>query len=129
MLKRIVITGSIFITLAIILGAIAAHSLEKIISAEGIVTFEKGVKYLMYSGLGLFALGLNGKQLQFSLTSVYWLLCCGTILFSGNIFIYIFHEHIPALKPVVHLVPIGGMLMIIGWVVLTIKLVKTKVVS
>ncbi len=129
MSKRTVITGSIFVCLSIILGAIAAHSLEKVISTDGIATFEKGVKYLMYSGLGLFALGLNAKQLNFSIAPVYWLLLSGSILFSGNIFIYIFHEHIPALKPVVHLVPIGGLLMIIGWVTLTVQLVRTKVIS
>ncbi len=126
MKKNIVLTGAIFICIAIILGAIAAHSLEKIISTELIQTFEKGVKYMLYSGLGLLILGLNHEKFPFSMKWVYILLINGTLLFSGNIFLYVFHELSPGLKNFVHIVPIGGLMMILAWLFFIVKLTKIK---
>ena len=126
MSRPTVITGTVFITLSIILGAIAAHALEKVVSTDLIEAFEKGVKYLIYSGLGLLILGLNHDRFTFSMTLVYRLVIWGTILFSGNIFIYIFHDFVPVLKHFVHLVPVGGTLMIAGWVVFLFRLLRTN---
>lgn len=118
MKKSYTVVGLCFVFLSIILGAIAAHSLEKVVSADLILTFEKGVKYMIYSGLGLLAVSLNHDKFNFNPKWAYLLITIGTILFSGNIFIYIFHEQVPSLKSYVHVVPIGGFLMIIGWGVL-----------
>ena len=126
MQKNIVMTAAIFICVSIILGALAAHSLEKLLSQDLIETFEKGVKYLIYSGFGLLIIGLNKDRLKVNLKWFYILLLVGTILFSGNIFLYVFHETIPSLKNFVHLVPIGGLLMILAWAVLILKLIRLK---
>ena len=114
MAKSAVITAILFIFLSIILGAIAAHSLKNLIADELILSFEKGVKYLLYSGLGLLVINLNAEKFNFKLKWINRLLISGTLLFSGNIFLYIFHEQMPVLKNFVHIVPIGGFLMIIG---------------
>jgi uncharacterized membrane protein YgdD (TMEM256/DUF423 family) len=113
--KNYTIIAIFFIFLSIILGAVAAHSLKSVVSSELILTFEKGVKYMMYSGLGLLTISLNSHRFNVNLK---WALNCisiGTLLFSGNIFLYIFHEYIPSLKHFVHVVPVGGLLMIVGW--------------
>lgn len=126
------ITAVSFIFISIVLGAIAAHSLEKIISHELILIFEKGVKYLIYSGFGLLIIALNDNSFNFKMIWIYRLIIIGTVLFSGNIFLYVFHEQVTALKSFVHIVPIGGILMIIGWGILLVKLIrqsKTKEVS
>ena len=124
MAKSAVITAILFIFLSIILGAIAAHSLKNLIADELILSFEKGVKYLLYSGLGLLVINLNAEKFNFKLKWINRLLISGTLLFSGNIFLYIFHEQMPVLKNIVHIVPIGGFLMIIGWGLLLYKSIK-----
>ncbi|WP_027419958.1 DUF423 domain-containing protein [Crocinitomix catalasitica] len=124
--KQITITGTILILLSIILGAMAAHSLEKTVSAELIATFEKGVKYQMYIGLGLLVVGLNATHLKFKLNGFFWFNLIGILLFSGGIYTYTFHEMTPGLTNFVHIVPFGGTAMIIGWVLLLIKLIKTQ---
>lgn len=124
MSKKLVITGLIFILLSIILGAMAAHALEKTISPSLIETFEKGVKYQIYAGFGLLIIGFAAQQLRFSLTSFYWLTCIGTLLFSGCIYAYTFHEMIPALKSAVYIVPIGGSAMIMAWLILVIQTIR-----
>ena len=125
--KQISTIAVFFIFTSILLGAFGAHGIKDYVSEELILTFNKGVKYLMYSGLGLLILALNNDKFSFSLKWSYRLIVLGSILFSLNLFIYSFNENLPALKNFVHLVPIGGLLMIVGWGVLGVRLVKGKV--
>jgi len=124
MQKTITVTGSIFILLSIILGAMAAHALEKIIVPELIETFEKGVKYQLYTGLGFLIIGLNAQQLKFNLKPFYILNLIGVLLFSGCIYTYSFHELVPALKSTVMIVPLGGICMILAWIAITAQFIK-----
>lgn len=122
--KSITAIAASFIFVAITFGAFGAHGLKNYVTADLIETFEKGVKYLMYSGLGLLILGLNHLKFEFSMKWVYRLNIIGTLLFSVNIFLYVFHEQIPALKSFVHIVPVGGSLLIISWFIFIFKLLK-----
>ncbi len=124
MKKSIVTLAVFFIFVSILLGAFGAHGLKDMVSEKMLLTFDKGVKYLMYSGLGLLMLSLNDSQFNFNLKWSYRLIILGTILFSGNIFIYTFSEKLTGLTNFVHLVPVGGLLMIIGWGLLGFKLIK-----
>ena len=123
--KQITTLAVFYIFIAIVLGAFGAHGIKKIVSEEFIITFDKGVKYLMYSGLGLFILALNDVKFQFNLKWNYRLIILGSLLFSINLFIYSFHESIPVFKNFVHIVPIGGFLMILGWGSLGFKLLRS----
>ena len=122
--KQITTLAVFYIFTAILLGAFGAHGIKDFVSEELIITFDKGVKYLMYSGLGLLILALNDNKFEFSLKLNYILIILGSILFSVNLFIYTFHEATPVLKNFVHIVPIGGLLMIIGWGSLGVKLLR-----
>ena len=64
--KQFVITACILIALSIILGAFGAHGLKNLVEADAIEIFEKGVKYQMYSGLGLLVIGLSASKFNFS---------------------------------------------------------------
>lgn len=126
MKKQVVSIAVLFIFISILLGAFGAHGLKEIVSDKMLITFDKGVKYLMYSGLGLLILSLNDSKFTFDLKWTYRLVILGTILFSVDIFIFTFSEHLTGLKNFVHLVPIGGMLMIIGWGILLYHLLTKK---
>ena len=114
MSKKIVLTGGIFILLGIILGAMAAHALEDVISANLIETFEKGVKYQFYVGLGILVVGFNADRVPFNLKWFYLFNLLGVIIFSGCVYLYALHEIIPSLIPLAMFVPFGGLSMIIG---------------
>ena len=126
MKNKLVVTGAIFILLAIILGAMAAHSIENVVSAKLLTSFEKGVKYQMYMGLGLFSLGLSTEKISFKLNSFYWFLVIGVVLFSGGIYTYVFHEQIPSLKIFAHVVPFGGTSLIIAWCIFVFNSIKSS---
>jgi len=124
--KQIATLSVFYIFTAILLGAFGAHGIKDYVSEDLIVTFDKGVKYLMYSGLGLLILSLNDTKFEFNLKWNYRLIVIGSLLFSVNLFIFSFHETIPAFKNFVHIVPVGGLLMIIGWGSLGGKLLRAS---
>lgn len=124
--KNIVIAGSVLILLSIILGAFAAHGLKSVIDAEGISIFEKGVKYQMYTGLGLLIVGLNSNKLAFNLKWFYRLNILGLAIFSGFIYILAFKGIVPEIKFLGAIVPIGGTLMIAAWLSLLINLIRKQ---
>ena len=124
--KTVTIVAICFIFTSILLGAFGAHGLKDMVSKDLLITFDKGVKYLMYSGLGLLILSLNESKFKSSIKSSYRLIIIGSLFFSVDIFIYTFHENFPLFKNFVHLVPIGGLLMLAGWGLLLIKLIKKQ---
>lgn len=113
--------------IGIVLGAFGAHGLKESVTPERLQTFEVGVKYQFYQGLGLLVLGLNADKFGFSLKPVWILLFIGTLLFSVSIYFLSVQDILGVeLKFLGPVTPIGGLLMIIGWVILLWKTVRTK---
>lgn len=124
--KQIVTTAVIFIGVGILLGAFTAHSLENVLSNEMIGIFEKGVKYQMITGLGLLAVGLSADKIPFDLKWFYWLSLLGVIVFSGGLYVLAFHELSPALRYFGAIIPIGGSMMIVAWLIFLFRLIRMK---
>lgn len=119
------IIATLFGSSAIILGAFGAHAFKKLISAEKLASFEVGVRYQMYSALILLILGF---QLDFDIYSerlaVYGI-TAGTILFSFSIYFLSFAEYWKKnLKFLGPITPLGGLLMLIGWISLMISFLR-----
>lgn len=124
--KRIVLIGVVFIVLAIILGAFGAHALKQVLTAEKLTSFETGVRYQMYHGLALLIIGLSANKFNFDLNWFIRLLVSGIVLFSGSIYLLSFQDilgiKLAFLGPIT---PIGGVLLITGWILLFIKLLRS----
>lgn len=123
--KITLVAATLFGILAIILGAFGAHALKKLISTEKLASFEVGVRYQMYSALSLLILGLQlNFQEHISKLAVYCLIC-GTILFSFSIYLLSFAEYWKKnLKFLGPITPLGGLLMVTGWILLLINFIK-----
>ena len=125
--KRILSTGAVFGFIAIILGAFGAHALKEVLDASQLVSFETGVKYQMYHALFLLFLGSSSLVSEKAKKTIYYLMLCGVQLFSGSIYLL-------ATKNITNidfgiigiLTPVGGLLMIIGWVLLFLDIIKKK---
>jgi uncharacterized membrane protein YgdD (TMEM256/DUF423 family) len=127
MQKSTVLIGAIFIVLAIILGAFGAHALKAILSEEKLLSFETGVRYQLIQGVSLLVLGLNSKTIGFELKLVERLLVIGTVLFSFSIYFLALSDIMGvSLKWLGPVTPIGGSLMIIGWIVFIYRLFLQK---
>jgi uncharacterized membrane protein YgdD (TMEM256/DUF423 family) len=125
--KKIVLAGAIFIVIAIVLGAFGAHALKEVLVPEELTSFETGVRYQMYHGLALLAIGLNSNALGFSLKWIFNFILAGVVLFSCSIYGLsldtLIGMKLSFLGPIT---PLGGLLMIIGWVILIVQLIKSK---
>jgi len=125
--KKILIAGSIFGLISIALGAFASHGLENVITKDAIETFQVGVRYQMYHALLLLFVGSslkiksNYKQWIFILTTI------GIILFSGSIYGLSTNELTSFdFKSIGFITPIGGLLLIISWVIMLLSFLKLK---
>jgi len=125
--KRYFIIGGILIALSIILGAFGAHALKQLLVnfPEKLVSFETGVRYQIYVGFSFLFLGLIESKINVKLIASFWLI--GTIFFSLSIYLLalnpLFGINLGFLGPIT---PIGGLFLIIGWVILVLKFIKHK---
>lgn len=125
--KRIVIIGATLFVLAIVLGAFGAHGLKKYVDSEQLKTFEVGVRYQFYQAIAFLILGFNADKIKFNLKSISTTLFIGTIFFSGSIYMLSIAEILNISEKIIGpITPIGGLIMIIAWILFIVKLVKAK---
>ncbi|MDY0933196.1 DUF423 domain-containing protein [Chryseobacterium sp. CFBP8996] len=120
--------GAAYGMLSVILGAFGAHALKKILSVERLESFETGVRYQMYAA---FFLLIAGYILKFDTSSQKWisiLMIAGTMLFSFSIYFLSLQEYLGAnLKFLGPITPLGGLFMILAWLMLIFYFVKNKI--
>jgi uncharacterized membrane protein YgdD (TMEM256/DUF423 family) len=123
--KQLLITASILGLLGIALGAFAAHGLKPLISIEAQQTFETGVRYQMYHALFLLFLGLTNQINLKIKKTLFYLVIIGVILFSGSIYGLATNSLTNFdFKSIGFVTPIGGLLLIISWLILLINFWK-----
>ena len=109
--------GGLLAAVAVAMGALGAHLLKEKLSAEQFANFETALRYQMYHAIALVLVGLAagrnsaGRKGANWLAAAGWLFVAGILLFSGGLLGWIF----TAVKPFVHVVPIGGTLWILAW--------------
>jgi len=121
------LSGSIFGALAVILGAFAAHGLEKLISLDAQQTFETGVRYQMYHALFLLLIGQMGGLSKKVKRQMSVLVIIGTMMFSGSIYLLATNALTNFdFRAIGFVTPIGGSLLIVAWIILGIRIFKMK---
>lgn len=116
--------GGLYGFLAMIFGAFGAHALKKSLTSEQLHSFETGVKYQMYQAIVLIIIGYNfGLNKPMEIYMVYCFII-GTFLFSFSIYALIIGaskgKQLEFLGPIT---PIGGLLLVVGWALLTYSFV------
>lgn len=125
--KKIVISATVLGMLAVLLGAFAAHGLESKVSKDAIETFQTGVKYQMYHALLLLFVANTTYLSKNVKKRVLYLVVIGVLLFSGSIYglatntLTVFD-----FKSIAFITPIGGLLLILSWLVMLIGFIKIK---
>ncbi len=113
--------GSIFLGMAVAIGAFGAHGLKQVLIGKYSSTFQTGVEYQYYHGFALLILGLLKSQftnLKIRFSS--YAFAIGILLFSYNCYFYA-TTHI---KFFALIVPLGGVLFLAGWMVLAYQVHK-----
>lgn len=126
--KKILIAGAIIGILGVILGAFAAHGLEKLVDADAIKTFETGVRYQLYHAFFLLIIGgtsFVGVKIK---KAVFYLVIIGLVFFSGSIYGLATNELSSFdFKTIAMVTPLGGLLLILAWFTMLIGIIRNKV--
>jgi uncharacterized membrane protein YgdD (TMEM256/DUF423 family) len=125
--KKIISAAGFFGMSAIILGAVGAHALKKILTIDQLASFETGVKYQMYHALFLLFLGLSSQISQQTKKVIFILIVSGIVCFSGSIYLLSTTAITNVnFKSIGFITPIGGLLLVVAWSVLMVHFLKKK---
>lgn len=103
------------LAIAVMLGAFGAHGLKKIASPEQLAWWQTATDYFFYHALGLLALGIISKVLPtLPIKMSFILIQIGIFFFCGSL--YVMALGLPRILGAI--TPIGGALMIVGWLLL-----------
>lgn len=120
--KRALVLGTAVLGLGVLIGAFGAHGLKNMVEADKLVTFETGVRYHFYHGFGLIIVGILQQMFQnLKLQVPHWAFFAGILLFSFNCYFYVLTD----IKAFAMIVPVGGVMFVLGWFVLMVKLLRT----
>jgi uncharacterized membrane protein YgdD (TMEM256/DUF423 family) len=124
--RKIILTAAILGMLSIIFGAFGAHALKKILDIEQLSTFETGLKYQMYHALFLLFVGIS-KISEKAKKTIFYLVVFGVLFFSGSIYLLATRTVTNIDFSIIGIVtPIGGLLLILAWLVLFINFWNNK---
>lgn len=125
--KQLLSLGTFLGLTAVILGAFGAHGLKELISVEQIATFETGVRYQMYHALFLILVGSLTVIDVKTKKTIFYLVLIGVLLFSGSIYALATNNLTGFnFRTIGFITPIGGLFLIISWLLLLIKFLKSK---
>lgn len=129
MYKAALTNGIVFAMLAVILGAFGAHGLKSYIMPDQLQTFETGVRYQMYHGFALLAVGIVYRSFPFKQLRIATILfIAGILLFSGSIYLMTALKVAGevGIRQLGMVTPIGGLCFVAGWILFVFGIVMNK---
>ncbi len=122
-----IILGALFGGTAVIAGAFGAHALKAVLSADQLLSFNTAVRYQMWHAVVLLLIDFIPLA-QKTKNALFWLFGLGVILFSGSIYLLNLSPLFNGVKwsflgPIT---PVGGILLITGWIVLLLSQLKKR---
>ena len=113
---RIAAAGALLAALGIALGAFGAHALQRMLEPRALEWWHTAVQYQMWNAIGLVALG----ALAIRGGAAALLIGIGTLVFSGSLYTMALTD----VRWLGMVTPIGGALMIAGWLLAAWRLAR-----
>lgn len=110
--KLLIVTATLGAT-AVSMGALGGHAMQTLLSDSQINTWETATRYLMWHVLAALVVAVTAKVHQ----APAWLWLLGGTLFAGSLYGWL----LLAWRPLVFVTPIGGGIMIAGWLWLLVQ--------
>lgn len=112
--KSLLITGSIFMALAVGFGAFGAHIVQNMLTPERFDVYQTAVQYHFYHAIGLLILGVISMRMDESkwLKWSGYCMLTGILIFSGSLYILTLTDT----GWLGMVTPLGGFAFILGWV-------------
>lgn len=111
--RLFLVSGLVFMLIAVILGAFGAHAIKDMVSAKQMLTWQTASEYHFYHALALIGLGIwsDNRELNKLSKACGLLLIAGILLFSGSLYLLV----LTGMTKLGMITPIGGLLFILGW--------------
>lgn len=123
--RKIIITALALGIVSIIFGAFGAHALKKVLTLDQLTSFETGVRYQMYHAFFLLFLGMTDMVSDKKKKTVFVLTLLGVLFFSGSIYLLSTKDVTSVdISAIAFITPIGGLLLILSWLMLLIGVVR-----
>ncbi len=122
--RTLLITGSVFMALAVAFGAFGAHMVQDRLTPERFDVYQTAVQYHFYHSLGLLIVGTLSLWMKESK----WLqrsgifLTAGILIFSGSLYLLTLTDT----GWLGMITPIGGFAFILGWLFFAIGIIKQQ---
>ena len=116
-----ILTGSLHMAMAVIMGAFAAHTLKYFFDQYATDVFKTGNFYHFIHSLALIIVGILQQQFDIDLTISGYSFFFGIVIFSGSLY----SLALTGVKGLGAITPIGGLLFIIGWGWMTVQFYKS----
>lgn len=111
-----VFTGSIFMFLGVLFGALGSHALKARLTPDALQSYMIAIRYMLFHGVAILALVSLPFLDEASKGRIAFLLVAGVIVFSGSIMVLstkAMHQlNVSWLGPIT---PLGGLLLLAGW--------------
>ena len=125
MQKQVVFLSGLFIMLSIILGAMGAHALKKVLDPELFNSFEVAVRYQGFLSMGVLILALNHDRFSFPIKRILGAMIIGMVLFCVSIYLLLAFKTLHYSTYLIGAItPIGGAISIMSWFIFLIRLIK-----
>jgi uncharacterized membrane protein YgdD (TMEM256/DUF423 family) len=113
--KLALLAGSLLGATGVALGALAAHSLEKVLTPARLESFTTATRYQLWHAVLLIAVGIWARSYPApGLKAAVWLFMIGTVFFSGSIY----GLTLAGWRWLGPVTPLGGVCLIAGWLCL-----------
>lgn len=122
--KNFLLTGAVFMILAVAFGAFGAHIVQNMLSPDRFEVYQTAVEYHFYHALGLLIIGAVTLSIEPSkwITWSGYCLVAGILIFSGSLYLLTLTDTgwLGAITP------IGGLAFILGWILFSVGLTKVQ---
>ena len=109
--RRVIIAGALLAASGVALGAFGAHALRTLLAPAAFGWWETAVAYQMWHSIALLAIGaIAHRRMAIPAT----LIATGTVIFSGTLYMMA----LGGPRWLGMITPLGGILMIAGWLAL-----------
>ncbi|HET7315267.1 DUF423 domain-containing protein [Salinisphaera sp.] len=118
MIRLTLVIAALYGGLAVCLGAFGAHALSSRLPEKMQAVWHTAEQYQFYHALALLALGvlMRTGTTGAAMTTAAWCFIVGTLIFSGSLYVLAGS----GVKILGAITPIGGVLLIAGWIALLI---------
>lgn len=111
-------TGALLGGAAVALGAFGAHGLKARVPADLLAVFETAARYHLVHALAIVAVAWAAERFPGTCTTAAgWLFVAGILLFSGSLYALV----LTGVRGLGAITPLGGLMLIAGWVLLAMS--------